>query len=414
MDATDANGVADVANAAGEPLYGCILAGGSGTRLWPLSARTTPKQFLPLPGPSSMYQETIARLGALVPLDRLYVVTAEAYAAIVAEQTPELDPTQIIAEPSGRGTAASIGLAAALIAARDPHAVMGSFPADHTIADGEGFRAALRLARTVAREGYLVTLGVTPTYAETGYGYIRFGDALAIGDPTDALRAHEGRAFVEKPSRAVAEKYLAAREYVWNAGIFVWRVDRILEEIRRYVPVVGAALDAIGAAARASGGRMDERTRAVMREVWPSLTENVTIDVGVMEKASRIAVIPLNVGIGWNDIGSWTQVATLYPSDPAGNVFVGLRAETPDMEEDDTDADAPDAACMHTATSDTLVYSTTGRRVATAGVSGLIIVDTPEGLLITTKQQAQLVKGLAEHRQRQQARRAASQEQASE
>ena len=402
MDATDAN---DVANAAEEPLYGCILAGGSGTRLWPLSAQTTPKQFLPLPGPRSMYQETIARLGALVPLDRLYVVTSEAYATTVAEQTPELDPTQIIAEPSGRGTAASIGLAAALIAARDPHAVMGSFPADHTIADAEGFRAALRLARAVAREGYLVTLGITPTYAETGYGYIRFGEALAIGDPAEPLRAHMGRAFVEKPSRPVAEEYFASGEYVWNAGIFVWRVDRILEEIRRHVPVVGAALDAIGAAARASGGRMDERTRAVMREVWPSLTENVTIDVGVMEKASQIAVIPLH--IGWNDIGSWTQVATLYPADTAGNVFVGLRAEAIDAEEEPTPAEPHDAACMHTATRDTLVYSTTGRRVATAGVSGLIIVDTPEGLLITTKEQAQLVKGLAERRQRQKAQRAA-------
>jgi mannose-1-phosphate guanylyltransferase len=403
MDAMDRNGVAPAAE---EPLYGCILAGGSGTRLWPLSAQTKPKQFLPLPGPQSMYQETITRLGALVPLDRLYVVTSEAYAATVAEQTPELDPAQIVAEPAGRGTAASIGLAAALIAARDPHAVMGSFPADHVIADAAGFQAALRLARTVAREGYLVTLGITPTYAETGYGYIRYGAAIDVSVPQDTsakpLRAFEGLQFVEKPTREVAEEYVRAKDYVWNAGIFVWRVDRILEEIRRHVPVVGAALDAIGAAAQVSGGRMTPDVRAVMREVWPSLAESVTIDVGVMEKASAIAVIPLRVG--WNDIGSWSQVATLYTADAAGNVVVGLRAEAASAE--DASGEARDATCMQAETSDTLVYSTTGRRIATAGVSGLIIVDTPEGLLICSKDQAQLVKGLAERRQRQQSQRA--------
>ncbi len=400
MDAMDGNGVTPAAE---EPLYGCILAGGSGTRLWPLSAQTRPKQFLPLPGPQSMYQETIARLGALVPLDRLYVVTSEAYATTVAEQTPELDPAQIVAEPLGRGTAASIGLAAALIAARDPHAVMGSFPADHVIADAAGFQAALRLARAVAREGYLVTLGITPTYPETGYGYIRYGEALDVSVPQDAeaetLRAHKGLQFVEKPTRAVAEEYLRAQDYVWNAGIFVWRVDRILEEIRRHVPVVGKALDAIAAAAQASGGRMTPEVRAVMREVWPSLTESITIDKGVMEKASDIAVISLQ--IGWNDIGSWSQVATLYTQDAAGNVVVGLRAEAGSAE--DTSGAEHDATCMQTQTSDTLVYSTTGRRIATAGVSGLIIVDTPEGLLICSKDQAQLVKELAERRQRQQA-----------
>ena len=337
---------------------------------------------------------------------RLYVVTSEAYAATVAEQTPELDPAQIVAEPSGRGTAASIGLAAALIAARDPHAVMGSFPADHVIADAAGFREALRLARAVAREGYLVTLGITPTYPETGYGYIRYGEALDVRVPQNGateqpLRAFKGLRFVEKPTHEVAEEYVRAKDYVWNAGIFVWRVDRILEEIRTHVPVVGKALDAIAVAAQASGGRMTPEVRAVMREVWPSLTENVTIDNGVMEKASAIAVIPL-MNIGWNDIGSWSQVATLYPSDVAGNVVVGLRAEAGSAEE--AGGAGHDATCMQTKTHDTLVYSTTGRRIATAGVSGLIIVDTPEGLLICSKDQAQLVKELAERRQRQQMR----------
>jgi mannose-1-phosphate guanylyltransferase len=370
-------------------MYASILAGGSGTRLWPLSAQDHPKQFLPLPGPRTMLQETVARIAPLVPADQLYVVTFDAYAQAVAEQAPELDPTHIIAEPSGRGTAASIGLAATLIAARDPHAVMGSFHADHAISDVPGFRAALRFAAQVARQGYLVTLGITPTYAETGYGYIHHGAALAHSDAGDGLSAYSVEQFVEKPQRAVAEGYLAAGNYVWNSGIFVWRVDRILQELRTHVPTVSAVLDEIGAAARQSGGepggRMTPEVAAVMRAVWPRLRENITIDVGVLERARDLAVIP--IAMGWNDIGSWSQVATLYEADADGNVVIGLERATPS---------APSGECLQTATRDTLIYSTTGRRIATAGVEGLVIVDTPDGLLVCSKEHAQRVKELAE------------------
>lgn len=369
-------------------MYASILAGGSGTRLWPLSTKVRPKQFLPLPGPRTMLQETVDRIAPLVPIDNLYVVTFDDYAGIVAEQAPALDPTHIVAEPAGRGTAASIGLAATLIAARDPHAVMGSFHADHAIADAPGFRSALGFAEEVASQGYLVTLGISPTYPETGYGYIQYGAPLAH---REGLGAHVVQQFVEKPKRHVAEEYLRAGNYVWNSGIFVWRVDRILEEIRRHVPVVSDVLDEIAVAARQSQGRMTDEVVRVMRSVWPRLQDNVTIDVGVMERASAIAVIPISVG--WNDIGSWGQVATLYPPDPAGNVIVGLSAGEPGGERHDIE-------CVHTQTRDTLIYSTTGRRISTAGVEGLIIVDTPDGLLICGKEQAQLVKHLAEHEQR--------------
>lgn len=395
----------------GEKMYASILAGGSGTRLWPLSAKRRPKQFLPLPGPYSMFQETVRRLEPLVPLDQLYVVTFDAYANLVAQQAPALDPTQIVAEPTGRGTAASIGLAATLIAARDPHAIMGSFHADHVIADVAGFREALRLAQTVAREGYLVTLGISPTYPETGYGYIRYGEPLS--SPRDAgdnlahrsgLGAHRVEQFVEKPKRAVAEAYLRAGNYVWNSGIFVWRVDRILEEIRRHVPVVSDVLDVIGAAARASRGHVTPDVDAVIRAVWPRLQESITIDVGIMERASNIAVIP--IAVGWNDIGSWSQVATLYPPNPSGNVVIGLREGALGAAEQAGAASAEGRGAetggsdyLATQTRDTLIYSTTGRRIATAGVEGLVIVDTPEGLLICSKEQAQLVKDLAEYAQ---------------
>ncbi len=369
-------------------MYASILAGGSGTRLWPLSSGDHPKQFLPLPGPRTMLQETVERIAPLVPAANLYVVTFEAYAASVAEQAPMLDPAQIIADPAGRGTAASIGLAATLIAARDPHAIMGSFHADHAIADVPGFRAALQFAQTVAQQGYLVTLGIEPTYPETGYGYIRYGAQVA---QNDGLSAHVVEQFVEKPKRHIAEEYLRAGHYVWNSGIFVWRVDRILEELRTHTPTVSAALDEIGAAARKSNGRMTPEVNAVVRAVWPRLTENITIDVGVMERAREIVVIPISVG--WNDIGSWSQVATLYPSDAQGNVVVGLASE-------DQAGGSAAATYLATNTRDTLIYSSTGRRIATAGVEGLIVVDTPDGLLICTKEQAQLVKELAERDQR--------------
>lgn len=363
-------------------MYASILAGGSGTRLWPLSTPETPKQFLRLMSDRTMLQETVERVAPFVAPDHLYVVTFERYRQSVAEQLPALPADHILAEPLGRGTAASIGLAATLIAAREPTAIMASFHADAAITDVEGFRRALAFAEQVARQGYLVTLGITPTYAETGYGYIQAGEPMAAAGDLTAYRVSR---FVEKPQREVAEEYVRTGHYSWNSGIFLWRVDRILEEMRRHVPQIASVLDEIGAAARDTEGRMTAEVEQVMHQAWQRLTENVTIDVGIMERADRIAVIP--VSVGWNDIGSWAQVATLHPQDEAGNVMVGLQADD----------------CLRVQTGDTLVFSTTGRPVSIAGVKGLVIVDTPDGVLVCSKEHAQLVKDLAERaKQRQQ------------
>lgn len=370
-------------------MYASILAGGSGTRLWPLSTKESPKQFLRLPGPATMLQATVQRVAPCVPLDQLYVVTAGDYRGPVAAQLPDLPAGNIVGEPTGRGTAASIGLAAVLIAARDPQAVMGSFASDHAVADAAGFQAALTFAEQIAQRGYLVTLGIQPTYPETGYGYIRYGEAIEhvpVGAAGEGLAAHIVEAFIEKPKLPAAEQYLREGCYVWNASIFVWRVDRILAEIRRYVPVVADVLDEIGAAAARTGGRVTPEVERVIAGVWPRLQETITIDTGVMEKADRIAVIP--VSVGWNDIGSWAQVATLFERDEFGNVIVGLDARRH----------------FEVNTTDTVVYSATGaggRTIATAGVEGLIIVDTGDAVLVCSKEQAQLVKEIAEHMRRQ-------------
>jgi mannose-1-phosphate guanylyltransferase/mannose-6-phosphate isomerase len=375
----------------GTAMYASILAGGSGTRLWPLSTKQTPKQFLRLAGERTMLQETAQRIAPLVPSDQLYIVTFADYRDPVLRQLPDLPPGNVVAEPAGRGTAASIGLAAALIAARDPQAVMASFAADHAIQNVEGFRAALAFAEEVARAGMLVTMGIQPDYAETGYGYIRYSKLGVPLAEKGGLVAYAVEKFKEKPQRLEAEAYLAEGNYAWNASIFIWPVARILQEIERYVPEVGAVLRVIGEAAKASGGRMTPEVEAVMRQEWPRLQKTVTIDEGVLENVtsaervregtSKIAVIP--VAVGWSDIGSWAQVASLQPADELGNAVVGL----------------PGEACYQIASQDTLIYSTTGRTIATAGVSGLVIVDSGDALLICTKEGAQLVKQIAERAQ---------------
>lgn len=356
-------------------MYASILAGGSGTRLWPLSTSEHPKQFLTLTSASTMLQETVQRIGPLVSLDQQYVITSGAYAVKVREQLPGLPAGNVVAEPSGRGTLASIGVAATLIAARDPHAVMGSFHSDAAIRDAEGFRSAVQFAESLAREGELVTLGITPTYPETGYGYIHYGAPLRR---SGGLTAHLVQRFIEKPPLADAERYVRSSAYGWNSGIFVWRVDRILHEIRRFVPQVAHVLDRIGQAAARTDGRMTPEVEAVMREAWTLLGETITIDVGVAERVERLVVIPMEVG--WSDVGSWSQVAGLLTADAAGNTTVGV----------------PEGGLLALDTHDTLVYSTTGRLVATVGLSDLVIVDTGDALLVCPKRESQRVKEIVD------------------
>lgn len=349
-------------------LYAVLLAGGSGTRLWPVSTSSRPKQFLPFNSQRTLLQETVDRLLPLIPLRNIYVVTFPQYVTFVWEQLPELSEEQIIIEPEGCGTASAIGIAATLIMASDPQAVIGSFPADLLFLDGEQYRHALQFAEELAHVGYLVALGVEPISPETGYGYIKEGDTLDVKDLRSGLKAFRAVRFISKPPREQAEAYIREGGYLWHTGVFVWRADRILEEIRRYIPAVREVLDVI------RNGIAQGYGPEIIPLAWNGLLADEPIEAGVVEKSDYIALIPLRMG--WSDLGSWTQIAALYETDghqkqlhmPCSGQYVAID------------------------THNTFVYSRTGKTIATIGVEDLIIVETDDALLITQKSHVQHVR----------------------
>lgn len=350
-------------------LYALILAGGIGTRLWPRSRVSRPKQLLNLISERSMLQETVARLEGLVPPERTVVMTNAGYAEAVREQLPQIPAENIIAEPAVRGTASAIGYAAMWIARRAPEAVMFSLHADHHIQDAEAFRQALRAAALVALDGWLVTLGVEPRYPETGYGYIERGEPLGEFEGYTAYRVVR---FTEKPDEETAARFVASGRYYWNSGLFTWRVATILEALERYMPDTYARLSEIAAAM----GTPDEQ--AVMERIWPTL-ENQTIDYGVMERADRVAVVPVH--FGWSDVGSWEALfQILGAGDDESNVVVG----------DHIGID----------TRGSLIHSH-GRLIATVGVENLVIVDADDVVLVCARGRAQDVKKIVERLERQ-------------
>ncbi|MBC7225493.1 MAG: mannose-1-phosphate guanyltransferase, partial [Anaerolineae bacterium] len=323
-----------------------------------------PKQMLDLVTERTMLQETVHRVTPIIPPENIYVVTGRAYADIVRQQLPELPGDNIIVEPSGRSTAPCVGLAALHILRRDPDAVMASLHADHVIRDAEGFRQALLAAANVAEDGVLVTLGIQPTYPATGFGYIHRGEQVATSNGLPVFRV---RRFVEKPPLPKAREYLESGEYYWNSGIFIWKAATILDEMRVHLPELHAQLMRIGQALD------DARAPQVLEEVWEQVRP-VSIDVGVMERAGRVLVLPLDVG--WSDVGDWAALAALFPQDEDGNVVV--RAEHVGVD-----------------TTGCLVYGS-GRLVATLGLKDLVIVDTGDVVLVCPKDRTQDVRLLVD------------------
>lgn len=340
-------------------VYALIMAGGIGSRLWPRSRRNTPKQFLDLLSEHTMLQDALARLTPIIPLENILVGTGQTYVPLVRQQLPELPPENIIVEPVGKGTAPAIGLGAIHIHRRDPDAVMVVVTADHHIGQVERFRRVIQAAVKVAQDGHLVTLGITPTFASTGYGYIRRGEPLTT---VDGFTVYHARRFTEKPDTSLAQAFISSGLYSWNSGMFIWKVKAIMAEFERQMPDFFAQLSELERAL----GTPEEET--ALQRIWPQV-ENQTIDYGIMERALDVAVIPVH--IGWNDVGSWETLMELLPTDQDGNVLIG------------------DHVVIETR--NTMIYSP-HKLVGIIGLEDLIVIETDDALLICPRDRSEEVK----------------------
>ena len=348
-------------------LFPVVMAGGSGTRFWPLSRRNRPKQFLPLAGDEPLLAATVARLPPLARARETYVVCGRAHAAAARRMLPKLPEQNFIVEPCARNTAPCVGLAALHVARRHPRGVMAMLPADHHIARPAAFREALAAAAELADSGVIATIGIHPSRPETGYGYLKLGPRLAARGKKGRTAAHKVERFVEKPDLVTAARYLADGGYLWNSGIFAFRADVILEEIRRAMPVLGEQLDAIDAAIGTTGYR---RTLARVFPECPS----ISVDYGVMEKSTRIAVIPAD--FGWSDVGSFAALSDVRPTDHFGNVAEG------------------DAVVLDT--HNAIVLAKGGRPVAVVGIDDVIVIDAGDAVLVCRRDRAQDVRQAVE------------------
>ena len=332
-----------------------IMAGGRGTRFWPRSRNARPKQFLAIVGTETLLHQTVRRLDGHVPPERIYIVTTEDLAEETRRMLPELPPENVIVEPEGRNTAPCLALALVEIERRVPNGVMAVLSADHWIADRDLFLADLDLAVThAASQRELVTFGIRPAYPETGYGYIESEGAGAV------LKV---RAFREKPPIEVAIQYLASGRHYWNAGMFVWTLADLRAGLQQHAPEVLAPLDAWVKA----GAQPGDLTQAYGQ------LPKVAIDVALLEKAATVAVVPAR--FRWSDVGSWPAAIEFQTPDADGNVTQG------------------DTLLLNTR--DSAFFGGT-RLIAAAGVEGLIVVDTPDALLLVKKDQAQSVKDIVE------------------
>jgi mannose-1-phosphate guanylyltransferase len=333
-----------------------ILAGGSGTRFWPLSRRTNPKQLLALEGDRSLLQQTFDRLQPLVAPEAVWVCTTETLAEAVREQLPEVPPEQVLVEPVGRNTAPAIAWSVRTMPEAARQGVVAVLPADHRFGDPAGFRRVLAEAAEVAlAEARILTLGVQPHRPETGYGYLELGEALPAWSGVRRVVR-----FREKPDLATAERFVESGNFLWNGGIFVFRGTVLLDRVERCMPELAAGVEAIAAA--------PERTA----ELYPALPAD-SIDFGVMEKLDDIATLPLDCG--WSDLGSWEALAEILPTDAGGNTEHG---------------DVLTVDCR-----DTLLWAEEGT-VAAIGVEGLVVVRTGDAVLVMPKERAQDVKAIVE------------------
>jgi mannose-1-phosphate guanylyltransferase len=340
-----------------------IMAGGSGTRFWPKSRERHPKQLLNIYGEKTMLQNTMDRLRPLIADEDTFVISTESQGAQIREQLPQLPVQNLIIEPKGKNTAPAIGLASLHIQRLDPEAVMVVLPSDHLITDTEKFIKTLRVGEEAAQNGQLVTIGIEPAYPSTGYGYIQVNEKIEIRDDVNILRV---KTFAEKPNLATARRFLESGEFLWNSGIFIWKVQAILNEIEEHLPHLYDSLMEI----KPTIGAANE-VETVSR-VYCQI-KSISIDYGVMEYAKEVSVLRGN--FGWNDLGSWDEVYKYSDKDKYSNVIVGNHLV---KDSNHCYVEAPK------------------KSVALLGVENLIVVDTEDAILICPRDRAQDVKDLVE------------------
>ncbi|MCC7497500.1 MAG: mannose-1-phosphate guanylyltransferase [Bryobacterales bacterium] len=348
--------------------YGLILAGGRGTRFWPRSRKARAKQVLKFFGERSLIQQTVDRLQPVLPPQHIWVLTNHLLRAEIIRQLPEVPRNQILAEPVQRNTAPAMGLAAHILESLDPEAVMGVFPADHVITNTKAYRRLLRPAFKAAERGRLVVMGIQPRWPETGYGYIELPPGVTPG----SVEPVPVRRFREKPDLKTAKKFLSAGRFFWNAGMFFMRARVLLDELRLHQPVTAAILDSL------PGFGSRGFAKAVARR-FPEC-ENISIDFGVMERSRIVSGIAAG-DIGWNDVGSWNAVHALHAQDQQHNVIHG-------------------EVILHNATGNYVDGG--GKLVALVGVRDLVVVETPDALLVASRERSQevgeIVKRLEQRR----------------
>lgn len=339
-----------------------IMAGGLGTRFWPMSRAGRPKQFLPIVSRRTMLQETVRRLRPLVTGPDIFVICSQRYVSLVVEQLPDLDRDQIIVEPAARNTAPCVGLAALYLKRRgSPQEVMAALPADHVIEREEEFHEMLRAAEALAQEGWLVTFGIQPRHPATGYGYLKRGERIGLFQGKEAFRVDR---FTEKPDAEKARQFLREGDYFWNSGMFVWRLDRILEEMRRCMPETYRGLLEID--------RCWDDSRRV-GQIFEAL-EKTSIDYGVMERAEKVAMLPCD--LGWNDVGNWKAVAEVSGGDQQG-IFATVPVVAVDSR-------------------NVLVHTVGEKLVALVGVEDLVYVETDDAVLICHRERTEEVRQVVE------------------
>jgi len=337
-----------------------IMAGGAGTRLWPLSLKARPKHLMRILEGKSLLRLSFERLSGWLPPENIHIITAEAHLPLVREEIPEVPETNLIGEPCARDTVNAVGMSAHLLYGRDPDGTMGVFTADHIIRPINKFQASVQRGFDMAERypGVLVTFGIKPAYPHTGFGYVHTGETIENG-------VHEVVQFREKPSLDVARQYVASGEYFWNSGMFVWKTATFLEQLARHMPDSHEKLGRIAAA----GG--DDRKR-LLYELYPTL-QRISVDFAVMEKADRVIVV--DMPCEWLDVGSWTALTEVLEPDEEGNLRVGAEHRT-------LDAD------------DNILIAENDHLIAAIGVQDIVVVAGPKATLVCHRDDVQRIKEL--------------------